>query len=90
MSEPTLKVNHDRLREIVINAVKSQPDDAVAESLRQEIMWNGIEVKQVADHPGRLVILAGEFPLAFIDAADLEDAEHGVTGGLSTPEGFRK
>lgn len=85
-----MKVNHDRLREVVINAVESQPDDAVAEMLHQAITWNGIDVKHVADHPGRLVILAGDIPLAFIDAADLEDAEHGVTGGLSTPEGYRK
>lgn len=60
-----MRINPDRLRAIVIDAVKSQPPE-VAEELRKSLTWHGADIKTVDGHPDRL------------------------TGGLSTPSGFRK
>lgn len=84
-----LRINPDRLRTIVVDALKALPADD-AETLRRKLTWDGANILPVLGEPGRYVILAGgDIPVAIVNAADIED-EHGVTGGLSTPDGYRK
>jgi hypothetical protein len=89
MPEP-LRIDPARLRAVVLEAIAGQPDPTVAADLHRRTTWRGVEVGPIRDHPDRFVISTDGIPLAIVCRDTIEDTTNGVTGGLSTPEGYRK
>lgn len=87
MSE--LRVDPARLRAVVLEALLGQPDPAIAEDLRRRVTWRGVDIGRVVDDPDRFVLSTDGIPLAVVCRHLIEDADEGVTEGLSTPEGYR-
>lgn len=85
-----LRVDPARLRAVVLEALKGQPDPAIAQDLHQRVTWRGVDIGRVADDPDRFVLSTDGIPLAVVCRHVIEDPDHGVTEGLSTPEGYRR